>query len=400
MFESQGIALSGLLEIPAGKVKAFALFAHCFTCGKDIAAASRISRALVQQSFAVFRFDFTGLGNSDGDFSNSNFSSNLDDLLAAANYLRAEYLAPELIIGHSLGGTAALMMANKVEECKAVVTISAPASAEHVKHNFAASVNTIEKEGLARVKLGLREFTIKKQFLEDIAYYNKSLFKLDKKALLVMHSPLDETVAIDEAETIYQWAKHPKSFVSLDQADHLLSNKADSEYVANTIAGWSSKYITSTNTSNRLKFAERGSVIVEEKDHKFTQHVISDSHYWLADEPTDVGGKNVGPNPYEHLLAALGSCTAMTMRLYATKKALPVENIKVTLKHYRNYQEDCQSCTTKSSYVERIDRNIELQGDLSGEQRERLIEIANKCPVHKTLNSKILVKTNLQENPY
>lgn len=394
-FMSHGVKLSGLLERPSGSVKAYALFAHCFTCGKDIAAASRISRSLVQKGIAVLRFDFTGLGNSDGDFANSNFSSNLHDLVAAANYLREYHEAPELLIGHSLGGSAVIAMANEVPESKAVVTIGAPATADHVKHNFAASLGKIEREGLAKVKLGHRKFTIKQQFLVDLAYHSQQRFTLNQKALLVMHSPVDTTVSIDEAEKIYHWAKHPKSFVSLDRADHLLSQKADSEYVANTIVGWVSKYVGLGPEATNLAFVSQGSVAVEEKDRKFTQHVISDSHYWLADEPLAVGGSNLGPDPYEHLLAALGACTAMTLRMYADQKQLPLDKVKVTLTHNKNHADDCKNVDAENSYTDRITRIIEMRGVLTQEQSERLIEIANKCPVHKTLHGQTVVETRL-----
>jgi len=242
-FTSHGVDLSAVLELPSSKPISYALFAHCFTCGKDIAAASRISRALTQRGVAVFRFDFTGLGNSDGDFSNTNFSSNIQDLLSACDFLRQEYMAPGILIGHSLGGAAVLAMADKVPESKAVVTIGAPYGAAHVAHNFSAALDDINEQGRAEVTLGLRKFVIKKQFLEDIEQHKDANFSAVKKALLVMHSPLDATVSIEDAEKIYRSAKHPKSFVSLDDADHLLTRKEDSEYVATVIAGWVSRYL-------------------------------------------------------------------------------------------------------------------------------------------------------------
>jgi len=242
-FMSQGNTLSGLMETPSGKVKAYVLFAHCFTCGKDIAAASRISRGLTEQGYGVFRFDFTGLGNSDGDFSNTNFSSNLSDLLAATAYLREHYQAPQLLIGHSLGGAAVLSVAADIPEVTGVVSIAAPALAEHVVHNFDAHLDEINDQGLAKVKLGTRQFTIKKQFIEDVEAHSRMGFDLDGKALLVMHSPYDTSVSIAEAEKIYSAAKHPKSFVSLDKADHLLTHKADAEYVALVVSAWADRYV-------------------------------------------------------------------------------------------------------------------------------------------------------------
>lgn len=394
-FISGSHTLSGLLETPESDIKFYALFAHCFTCGKDVAAASRISRALMSQGIAVLRFDFTGLGNSDGDFANTNFSSNIQDLVAAADFLREQYAAPKLLIGHSLGGTAVLGLAQQVPESVGIVTIGSPADAGHVAHNFAAHLDDIEVQGAAEVVLGGRKFTIKKQFIDDINSHNtKHIGKL-KKALLVMHSPTDSIVNISQAEKIYQAAMHPKSFVSLDNADHLLSNKQDSEYVASVITAWASRYVPS-DIETYQKTVAQGHVLVEEKDHQFTQHVSTASHYWLADEPIKVGGKNAGPDPYDHLLAGLGACTAMTLRMYAQRKKLPVEHIKVELSHTRSYKDDCDNCEQQSG-IEAIVRNISYVGDLDEQQKARFLEIADKCPVHKTLHSNVAVVSKLVE---
>jgi uncharacterized OsmC-like protein/alpha/beta superfamily hydrolase len=394
-FSSDGLRLSGALEIPENGARCYALFAHCFTCGKDVAAASRISRALTSQGIAVLRFDFTGLGNSDGDFANTNFSSNLQDLLAASDFLRENYDAPALLIGHSLGGAAVLAMAVAVPEVKAVVTIGAPHRADHVLHNFSASQDEIISKGEAQVDLGGRQFSIKKQFLDDLENQDYADIGKLRKALLVMHSPLDATVSISEAEKIYLEARHPKSFISLDDADHLLSRKADSEYVARTIAAWADRYLPDIDVPRAN--VNKGHVRVEEKDHKFTQHVHSDSHYWLADEPTSVGGNNTGPDPYEHLLAALGACTSMTLRMYAEHKSLPLEHVAVELRHSRDYIEDCQGCEEKTMKIEVLERVVTLQGDLSEEQRQRLLQIADRCPVHRTLHSELQVRTLLSD---
>ncbi|EKE79854.1 bifunctional alpha/beta hydrolase/OsmC family protein [Idiomarina xiamenensis] len=388
-FDSQGQQLAGLLERPASAPKAYALFAHCFTCGKDIAAATRISRKLVELGFAVMRFDFTGLGNSDGDFSNTNFSSNLQDLLAAADWLEQHAQAPALLLGHSLGGAAVLSIAKRLQSVKAVVTIAAPATVEHVVEQFSASLHDIKTEGKAQVMLGPRRFTIKKQFLDDIEQHSGQRFQLGGKALLVMHSPFDQTVPISEAEKIYDWAKHPKSFISLDKADHLLTQREDAEYAANAIAGWASKYLPSPlQLLQQAPEQQQALLRVEEKDHKFTQTVVGFSHVWLADEPQAEGGQNLGPSPYEHLLAGLGACTAMTLRMYARHKQLPLDHVNVELSHQRN-----------DDGSQQIKRQIELRGALTDDQRQRLLEIANKCPVHRTLTGQLAINTELLSRP-
>jgi uncharacterized OsmC-like protein/esterase/lipase len=394
-FESQGQTLAGLLETPDQGVRAYVLFAHCFTCGKDIAAASRISRFLVQHGFAVLRFDFTGLGNSDGDFANTNFSSNTEDLLSAARFLQQNYQAPELLIGHSLGGAAVLAMATQLPDVKAVVTIGAPFEASHVLHNFNAHLETIETDGQAKVSLGPREFTVKKQFLDDLRNQTTDHIKHLNKALLVLHSPVDLTVDIADAEKIYKAAKHPKSFVSLDTADHLLSKAIDSEYVAQTISGWASRYIPIPKKDKRALTS--GHVLVAELDHKFQQEIFTDNHNWFADEPTKMGGQNSGPDPYEHLLAALGACTAMTIRMYANLKKLPLEHVEVSLSHERNYLEDASKADATDSKIEALIRKVQLIGPLSDAEKTRLLEIADRCPVHKTLHNNPHVVTTLIE---
>jgi putative redox protein len=394
-FPSNEQMLAGLLETPDEPIRAYVLFAHCFTCGKDVAAASRISRFLVQKGFAVFRFDFTGLGNSDGDFSNTNFSSNTEDLLAAADYLRTHHRAPELLIGHSLGGAAVLAMASKIDEVKGVVTIAAPFEAQHVEHNFNAQLSDIEQSGEAKVTLGLREFCIKKQFLDDLRNQGTQHIAALNKALLVFHSPVDLTVDISDAEKIYKAAKHPKSFVSLDTADHLLSKANDSEFVAETISGWASRYLPAPKLERPT--VAKGHIVVAELDHKFQQSVYSDHHHWHADEPIAVGGQNTGPDPYEHLLAALGACTSMTIRMYANRKKLALEHVEVSLYHARDYVKDAEQAGEKPTQVEKLVRKVQLVGNLTKQEKDRLMEIADKCPVHRTLHNNPQVETVLVE---
>jgi len=395
-----GGRLAGALEYPDESAKAYVLFAHCFSCGKDIAAASRIARALVARGFAVLRFDFTGLGNSDGDFANTNFSSNVDDLLKAAEYLRNEYRAPSLVIGHSLGGTAALAVANDIPECRGVVTIGAPHDPEHITKHFKDSLQSIVEQGEAEIDIGGRPLTIRKQFVDDVSRVSEDkLIGKIKKALLVFHSPLDDVVSIHEAEKIYQSALHPKSFISLDKADHLLTDKADAEYVASMIAAWGTRYLEEAGVvgshQSHMDLIDQGTVVVGEHNRQFTRSVQTDNHHWFADEPTSAGGLDLGPDPYEHLLAALGTCTSMTVRMYANRKELPLDGISVTLSHDRRYADDCEGCDDQPRKIDVLERKVSFEGDLNDEQTKKLLEIADKCPVHRTLTNEIRIETQL-----
>ncbi|MEM7015809.1 MAG: bifunctional alpha/beta hydrolase/OsmC family protein [Pseudomonadota bacterium] len=393
-----GQQLAGLLELPGSTPRAFALFAHCFTCGKDINSASRISRALAAQGIAVMRFDFTGLGSSDGDFANTNFSSNVEDLLSAAQYLTNEWQAPSIMIGHSLGGAAVLTAADKLPDVKAVVTIGAPATPAHVVHNFQAHLEEINTQGFAEVNLAGRPFTIKKQFLDDVQEQpQEKLIANLRRPLLVFHSPTDAIVDVDEARKIYTWAKHPKSFISLDKADHLLSKATDAQYVAETIAAWSKRYLVVDDETRPP--VTQGQVLVAEKNQQFTRSIYTDHHSWMADEPLSVGGQNLGPDPYEMLLASLGACTSMTMRMYANRKKWPVQDIYVTLSHEREYIKDCEDCENgEKRMLSTLNRTIRIEApDLTEDQKQRLLEIADKCPVHKTLENEIHITTEREE---
>ena len=393
---AQGDTLAARLDLPEGPPAGTALFAHCFTCTKDIFAASRIAQTLAARGFAVLRFDFTGLGSSEGEFANTNFSSNVQDLVAAADYLRGEGMAPGLLIGHSLGGAAVLAAAGDMAEVKAVATIGAPADPEHVSHLLQDGIEEIEREGEAEVLLAGRPFKIKKQFLEDIASQDqKARIGALGAALAVFHSPLDNTVGIENAAEIFTAAKHPKSFISLDKADHLLSRREDAEYVAAVLAAWAARFVSETGTQTGAAIAgEQGAVVVEEtRWGKFQNAVAAGPHRLLADEPESYGGTDTGPTPYDLLAAGLGACTNMTLRLYAERKGLKLEKVRTTLRHEKIHAQDCADCETKAGKIDRITRTLTLHGDLTAEERARLIEIADKCPVHKTLHSEVIIET-------
>jgi uncharacterized OsmC-like protein/pimeloyl-ACP methyl ester carboxylesterase len=391
---AQGEKLAAALDLPLGEPTTYALFAHCFTCGRENVAAKRIAERLSVHGIAVLRFDFTGLGGSEGEFANTHFTSNVDDLVAAADHLRKTRKASAILIGHSLGGAAVLAAAHRIEEVRCVVTIAAPADPAHVTGLFKDHVGTIRDKGEVDVQLAGRPFKIRREFLDDVA----EQMLMDriahlKKALLVFHSPTDELVGIDSASRIFVTAKHPKSFVSLAGADHLLSKKSDAEYVAIVIAAWSERYLDQPD-SVAATASETGVVTVREtRAGKFQQEIMSGPHRFIADEPVSFGGLDSGPGPYDLLLAGLGACTSMTLRLYADNKKLPLERVTVRLSHNKIHATDCANCETKEGMIDRIDRNITFEGDLDQATRKRLLEIADKCPVHRTLKSKIDIRT-------
>ena len=399
----KGHTLAGLLELPppGTPIARYALFAHCFTCGKDIAAASRISRAMARRGIAVLRFDFTGLGNSDGDFANTNFSSNVADLIAAARALERDYQAPALLIGHSLGGAAVLAAAPQLDSVEAVATIGAPATADHVKHLFSPAHDALQQVGEAAVQIGSRRFRIKRQLLDDLdRYADPSHLRDLNRALLVFHSPIDSIVSIDEAARIYQAARHPKSFISLDDADHLLSNRADAEYVAETLVAWASRYLSLGTHGFERNYGtapevDDGEVLITELDQKFLRGMYTAHHQSVGDEPRSAGGQDLGPSPYDLLLMALGACTSMTLRMYANHKKLQLDAIEVRLRHERVHADDCAVCETGSGRIDRIARAIKVSGDLTDAQRQRLLEIADLCPVHRTLENHPRILTQL-----
>jgi len=391
---AKGEKLSALIDLPLGKPASFALFAHCFTCGKDNLAAKRISERLAVCGIGVLRFDFTGLGMSEGEFADTRFSSNVDDMVCAADHLRKVYGAPAVLIGHSLGGAAALAAAHRIPDARVVVSIAAPSDPAHVAGLFREHVDKIREQGEVEVQLAGRSFRIKREFLDDVAeqHIKNHLANL-RKALLVFHSPTDNVVGIENASHIFLAAKHPKSFVSLAGADHLLSKKSDAVYVANVITAWAERYLEQP-VEPADEQIEVGTVLVRETGNgKFQQEIMSGPHRFLADEPVKVGGLDSGPGPYDLLLASLGACTSMTLRLYADNKKLPLQRVSVRLTHNKIHAEDCLNCETKEGVIDRIDRKIALEGALGADERKRLLEIADKCPVHRTLESEIEIRT-------
>jgi uncharacterized OsmC-like protein/alpha/beta superfamily hydrolase len=397
---SQGATLAARLDMPGGRPRAFALFAHCFTCSKDIFAASRIAGRLSELGIVTLRFDFTGLGSSEGEFANTDFSSNVEDLVRAADWLRDEHQAPAILIGHSLGGTAVLAAAGEIPEAIAVATIGAPSDAAHVVKNFAADVDEIERTGEATVELAGRQFKIRREFIDDVRTQDmQERIAGLKRALIVFHSPRDERVGIDNAGAIFTAAKHPKSFISLDDADHLLTRKADAIFVADVLASWVGRYLTPADTETQsvappkdpkaVRVAETGA-------GKFQQVVIAAGHYMHADEPAEMGGLGSGPSPYDLLATALGACTSMTLRMYAAHKGLELGRVTVDVSHDKVHAEDCADCAEgREGRIDRFERTISIDGPVDADLGTRLVEIAGKCPVHRTLEASSAVTTKL-----
>lgn len=393
-----GEKLAARLDLPDGPHLATVLFAHCFTCSKDIPAARRIAGRLAAMGLAVLRFDFTGLGHSEGEFSNTTFTSNVSDLHAAAAYLADRGMAPDMLIGHSLGGAAVLRAAGDLPSVRAVATLGAPFDPEHVTHNFDSALETIGSDGQAKVCLGGRPFTIRKEFVEDISAQNLAPAINDlRRALLILHAPLDDVVDIENAAQIFSAAKHPKSFVTLDDADHLISRPEDAEYAAEVIAAWAARYMHLAPPAPPIG-APEGVVRVSEADaNGFLQDVNSGPfHHTLADEPLAYGGTNKGMTPYGFLSSGLGACTSMTIRMYARRKGWPLDHVWVDVCHNKVHAQDAG--TRSGERIDSFKRVIHLTGALDAEQRARLLEIADKCPVHRTLEKSSEVITELAED--
>ena len=395
---AQGKTLAARLDLPMDEMPlAYAIFAHCFTCSKNYNAVVNINRAMALQGIAVLRFDFTGLGESQGDFEETNFSTNVSDLVSAAEFLDANFEAPRLLIGHSLGGAAVLQAAAQIPSATAVATIGAPSDLVDVARHLASTDEEIKSVGQGKITLAGRQFVIRKQFLEDLekTHMEKTIQELNR-ALVIFHSPRDAMVKIENAARIFRAARHPKSFISLDPADHLLTNRRDSEYVGSVLSAWARRYLPLREEEERTDRPEESRVLVRTGKTGFRTEVMAGAHRLIADEPVGLGGSDTGPTPYDLLVAGLGACTSITLRMYADRKQWPLDDVVVRLKHEKIHAEDCRSCETREGKIDQIEREIELNGPLSEEQRQKLLEIADKCPVHRTLHSEVHIRSRLK----
>ena len=395
-----GKRLAARLDLPLDeKPTAFAIFAHCFTCTKNFNAVVNIDRALSMNGIAVLRFDFTGIGESEGDFSETNFSTNVADLIAASDFLKEAYEAPKLLIGHSLGGAAVIQAAAKIPSAEAVSTIASPAQLLGLFPFInGPRLEQLEKDGETAINISGRDFKIKKQFIEDLRQYRmEEAIRNLRRPLLIFHSPLDQIVSIDNAAKIFTAARHPKSFISLDKADHLLSNREDSLYVGSVLGAWVAKYLKISEKKYPKLDLSDNRVVARTGKTGFRTEIMANGHSLVADEPIPAGGANSGPTPYDLLVSALGACTGMTIRMYADLKKLPLDAVIVRLRHQKIHAEDCQDCEDPKSKIDFIEREIELQGDLDQPVKQKMLEIANRCPVHRTLESRSRIASKLKQ---
>jgi putative redox protein len=396
----KGLKLQAYLELPANqKPNQFAIFAHCFSCNSNFNAVKNISRSLSSNGFGVLRFDFTGLGKSEGEFAKSHFSANVEDLLDVNMYLKKHYKAPALLVGHSLGGAAVIVAASKLESVKAVATIGAPASVNHVTHLFSHAINDIPEKGEIEVQIGGRPFKINQDFVAD---FNKTdlpkIIKELRKPILVLHAPFDKIVGIENAHQIYHNAIHPKSFISLDTADHLLSKSSDSIYAGNMIGTWVERYFEPEENSMISAKSEQLVGHLSVLEDNFTTSIQTKKHSLIADEPTSVGGDDFGPSPYDFLSAGLAACTAMTLKLYAEHKKWNLQEVFVYITYSKKHSDDLNIDVDTPTRFDHLQKKLKFIGDLDEKQTQRLKEIASKCPVHKTLQNKIIIETEILES--
>ena len=394
---AKGYQLQAHLELPANqKPHYFAIFAHCFTCTSNLSAVRNISRALTAHGFGVVRFDFTGLGRSEGEFADSYFSANVEDLIAVNAYITKHYGTPELLVGHSLGGAAVIVAASRLDNIKAVATVGAPATVSHVTHLFSHGIEEVKQKGAVEVNIGGRPFKIDKDFVEDFEKVDlQAITKNLRKPLLIMHAPFDRIVGIDNAHDLYHNAKHPKSFVSLDDADHLLSNAKDSQYVGNVIGTWVARYFEAKPSAMLDVKGEQLVGHLNLVEDKFTTTIQTKNHTFIADEPDSIGGDDFGPSPYDFLSAGLAACTAMTLKMYAQRKKWDLKEVFVYITYSKKHSADLQEATGVSQKIDHLQKRLKFVGDLDDTQKQRLKEIASKCPVHRTLISDTVIETEI-----
>jgi len=393
----KGLILNAQLELPANqKPNYYAIFAHCFTCSSSLSAVRHVSRSLTQDGFAVVRFDFTGLGRSEGEFADSHFSANVDDLLDVHAYMAEHYDAPSLLVGHSLGGAAVLVAASKLDAVKALAAVGAPATVTHVKHLFSHGIDEIKEKGETEVNIGGRPFKINKDFVEEFDKTDlPAIVKSLRKPLLIMHSPFDTIVGIENAEQLYKTAFHPKSFVTLDNADHLLTQEKDSQYVGEVIGTWAKRYFP--KVENKMLSTEGEQLVghLNIVEDNFTTSIQTKNHTLIADEPASVGGSDFGPSPYEYLNASLAACTVMTLKMYAERKKWDLREVFVYISHSRKHSDDLQVDVDKPKYLDHISKKLKFVGNLDASQKERLKEISSRCPVHRTIESEVIFETQI-----
>ena len=393
----KGFTLNAQLELPANqKPNYYAIFAHCFTCSSSLSAVRNVSRSLTQDGFAVVRFDFTGLGRSEGEFVDSHFSANIDDLLDVHTYMTEHFGAPSLLVGHSLGGAAVLVAASKLDAVKAVATVGSPATVTHVKHLFSHGIDEIEEKGEAEVNIGGRPFKINRDFVTEFDKTDlPSVVKGLRKPLLIMHSPFDKIVGIENAEQLYKTSFHPKSFVTLDNADHLLTQEKDSQYVGEIIGTWAKRYFPKIENKMLSTGGEQLVGHLNIVNDNFTTSIQTKNHTLIADEPESIGGSDFGPSPYEYLNASLAACTVMTLKMYAERKKWDLREVFVYISHSRKHSDDLNVDVEKPKYLDHISKKLKFVGNLDASQKERLKEISSRCPVHRTLESEVIFETQV-----
>jgi len=398
IINKKGYKLQSYLELPANqKPSYYAIFAHCFSCSSSFSAVRNITRSLTNFGFGVVRFDFTGLGRSEGEFAESYFSANVDDLLAVNDFMKMNYDAPSLLIGHSLGGAAVIVAASKLDNIKAVATIGAPSTVGHVTHLFSHNISEIKEKGEVEVHIGGRPFKINEEFVNDFSKTDlpKTIKKL-RKPILVMHAPTDTIVGIENAREIYNNAKHPKSFISLDNADHLLSNSRDSNYVGRMIGVWVERYFELQDNEMLSTDGEQLVAHLNLKEDNFTTSIQTSKHNFIADEPESIGGDDFGPSPYDLLSAGLAACTVMTLKLYAERKKWDLQEVYAYVTYSKKHSDDLMIDAETPTHFDHISKRLRFVGNLDKKQKQRLKDIASKCPVHRTLQSQVIIDTEVE----